>query len=71
MKDLFQLTDEDFKNYTENLGLDPVKFDIPIKLTSDQIKRLKEICGDDFVRTDDYSRLSVAYGKTMYDILRL
>ena len=71
MKDLFKLTDEDFKNYTENLGLDPVKFDIPIKLTSDQIQRLKKICGDDFVRTDDYSRLSVAYGKTMYDILRL
>jgi alkyldihydroxyacetonephosphate synthase len=25
----------------------------------------------DFVRNDDYSRLSVAYGKTMYDLLRL
>jgi alkyldihydroxyacetonephosphate synthase len=27
--------------------------------------------GRDFVRTDDYARLSVAYGKTMYDLLRI
>lgn len=71
MKDIFHVTDEDFKEYRENLGLDEVKFDIPIKLTDTQIARFKEICGSEFVRTDDYARLSVAYGKTMYDILRL
>lgn len=71
LKDIFHITDEEFKKYSENLGLDEVKFDIPIKLTEVQIEKLKEICGGEFVRTDDYSRLSVAYGKTMYDILRL
>ncbi|MDD7511481.1 MAG: FAD-binding oxidoreductase [Peptostreptococcaceae bacterium] len=71
LKDIFHITDEDFKNYSEDLGLDDVSFDIPIKLTEAQICKFKEICGEEFVRTDDYSRLSVAYGKTMYDILRL
>jgi alkyldihydroxyacetonephosphate synthase len=27
--------------------------------------------GKEYVRTDDYARLSVAYGKTMYDIMRV
>lgn len=71
MKSLFGVTDEDFKAYTEDLGLDEVKFDIPITLTDGQIAKFREICGDEFVRTDDYARLSVAYGKTMYDIMRL
>lgn len=71
MKDIFHVTDEEFKEYSDNLGLDEVKFDIPIKLSDSQIARFKEICGNKFVRTDDYARLSVAYGKTMYDILRL
>lgn len=30
-----------------------------------------EICGKDHVSIDDYDRLSVAYGKTAYDTLRL
>lgn len=71
LKDLFGLTDDDFKDYTENLGLEDVELDFPVNLTSQQIHRFEEICGKDFVRTDGYSRLSVAYGKTMYDILRL
>lgn len=71
LKEQFHLTDEDFKDYSENLGLDEVNFDLPISLTESQLGELRTICGDDFVRTDDYSRLSVAYGKTMYDIMRL
>jgi len=65
------LTNEDFSNYSEDLGLDEVKFDLPVKLTETQIARFREIVGKDYVRTDDYARLSVAYGKTMYDIMRL
>jgi alkyldihydroxyacetonephosphate synthase len=71
IRDQFELTNDAFKDYSENLGLDPVKFDKPIQLTPAQIQKFKEILGDEFVRTDDYSRLSVAYGKTMYDLMRL
>lgn len=71
MKGLFGATDADFQEYRENLGLDEVTFDIPIQLTGDDIDAFKKIVGEEFVRTDDYARLSVAYGKTMYDILRL
>ncbi len=71
LKDLFDMTDEDFQDYSENLGLEEVQFDLPLTLTPAQIARFQSICGKEYVRTDDYARLSVAYGKTMYDILRL
>jgi alkyldihydroxyacetonephosphate synthase len=71
MKIQFDLTDDDFKHYSENLGLDPVRFDIPIRLTKTQLEGFAEIVGSNYLRTDDYARLSVAYGKTMYDLLRI
>ncbi len=71
MKGLFGADDSAFSAYTEDLGLDEVKFDIPLTLTERQLARLREIFGGEFVRTDDYARLSVAYGKTMYDLMRL
>lgn len=71
LKNLFSLDDSQFKDYTEDLGLEDVSFDIPCNLSEEQINILKNIAGQDFVRNDDYSRLSVAYGKTMYDIMRL
>lgn len=72
LKDTFKMTDDDFKQYNANLGLDKVKFDCPKRVVTDEdIAFFKSILGDDFVRDDDYSRLSVAYGKTMYDLLRL
>ena len=48
-----------------------MKLDIPCRLADAQLAVFRGIVGDDYVRTDDYSRLSVAYGKTMYDIMRL
>lgn len=71
IKEIFNLDDNYFKNYKENLGTDEVSFNIPYKLTDDQLNEFRIICGDEFVRTDDYARLSVSYGKTMYDLLRL
>ena len=72
LKGIFNMTDDDFKGYSENLGLDEVDFDKPaICVTDEDIKYLKSVCGDEFVKNDPYSRLSVAYGKTMYDLLRL
>ncbi len=66
------MTDDDFKSYSEDLGLDEVAFDAPRKLLTDaDVAALKAIVGEGFVRTDDYARLSVAYGKTMYDIMRI
>ncbi len=70
LKQKFELTDADFKEYRE-MGLEPVEFDIPLTLDERQLDELKAIVGDDCVRTDCYARLSVAYGKTMYDLLRL
>ena len=71
MKEKFHLSDEDFQNYRENIGFDAVSFDLPIRLTSEDLSAFAEIVGSNFIRTDDYARLSVAYGKTMYDLLRL
>ncbi len=71
LKETFGLDDDYFKDYKEDLGFDKVKFDIPLSLTEDDIKAFKDIVGEEFVKYDDYSRLSVAYGKTMYDIMRI
>ncbi|MEG2499972.1 MAG: FAD-binding oxidoreductase [Oscillospiraceae bacterium] len=71
LKEKFNLTDDYFKEYKEDIGFDEVEYDIPTKLTSAQLDALRAIVGDEFLRTDNYARLSVAYGKTMYDILRL
>ena len=72
LKDTFHLTDADFKQYNADLGLEDVAFDIKPKVVKEEdIAFLKSVYGEHFVRNDDYSRLSVAYGKTMYDLLRL
>ncbi|MBP8855349.1 MAG: FAD-binding oxidoreductase [Oscillospiraceae bacterium] len=71
LKETFHLDDTYFESYKENLGFDAVQFDIPLTLTAENLDAFREIMGADYVRTDDYARLSVAYGKTMYDILRL
>jgi alkyldihydroxyacetonephosphate synthase len=70
MKETFHMTDEDFKK-PMNLGLEEVSYDIPPKMTDEQINHIKQIVGEENVKTDDYSRLQVAYGKTMYDLFRL
>lgn len=70
IKKEFDLTDDDFKEYKE-MGLEDVDYDIPSKMSEEQLKELKDIVGEENVKTDNYSRLSVSYGKTMYDLLRL
>lgn len=71
MKERFVMTDEDFKDYTGSIGMEEVKLDMPSKLDQVHIDALKEIVGEDFITTEDYPRLAVAYGKTGYDALRL
>ncbi len=71
VKEKFGLDDAYFSQYREDLGFDKVSFDLPVSLTNAQLDTFCTIVGEGYVRTDDYARLSVAYGKTMYDILRL
>ena len=72
MKETFNMTDEDFKDYSDDIGFDKVDLaDHPVKLSKKHIDALKKIVGDENVSVDDYDRLSVAYGFTAYDILRL
>jgi alkyldihydroxyacetonephosphate synthase len=68
--DQFGLGDDDFKGYQEDLGLDEVKFDIPCRLDNAHLEHFAGIVGKENVRTDDYARMSVSYGKTMYDLMR-
>ncbi|MCE5189230.1 MAG: FAD-binding oxidoreductase [Eubacteriales bacterium] len=71
MKEKFGMTDADFQTYRENTGFDRVAFSLPISLGERELDTFRAIVGSEYVRTDDYARLSVAYGKTMYDLLRL
>lgn len=70
IKKTFNITDEDFMT-PQFTGLNQVKVNSPISLTKEQIKDFEDIVGKEFVSQDPYTRLSVAYGKTMIDILRL
>ncbi len=70
MKKTFNMTDEDFK-IPQNMGLEKVKYDKKVNLREEQLKVFKAIVGEENVKIDDYSRLQIAYGKTMVDLMRL
>ncbi|WP_315116418.1 FAD-binding oxidoreductase [uncultured Clostridium sp.] len=70
MKKTFNMTDEDFKT-KQKMGLEKVDFDKPIKLNETQVNKFKEMLGEENVKMDSYSRLQIAYGKTMFDLMRL
>ncbi|SKA97045.1 alkyldihydroxyacetonephosphate synthase [Caloramator quimbayensis] len=70
MKNVFNMTDEDFTK-KQKMGLEKVSYDKKINLTPNQIEKLTKIVGEENVRLDEYSRLQVAYGKTMIDLMRL
>lgn len=70
VKELFGMSDEDFTK-TAELGLEEVKYDIPVTLDEKHLNALTKIVGKDNITTDDYLRLSVAYGQTMLDLMRL
>ncbi|HAK45105.1 MAG TPA: FAD-binding oxidoreductase [Spirochaeta sp.] len=70
MKDVFNLTDEDFKEKIEQ-GLDEVPENIPCTLAPEHVDFFCSVFGEERISTKVYDRLSVAYGKTMYDLYRL
>ena len=71
MKEKFQMTDEDFKTYAGDIGMDSVKLDRPCQLQKAHLEAFRAIVGSENVTTEDYPRLAVAYGKTGYDAARL
>ena len=72
MKEVFKLTDDDFKEYSDDIGFDSVDLsDHPVKLAQEHLDALKAIVGEEGFSVSDYDRLAVAYGFTAYDILRL
>ncbi|MCK4533973.1 MAG: FAD-dependent oxidoreductase, partial [Syntrophobacterales bacterium] len=70
LKETFDMTDKDFR-VSHNMGLEEVSFNIPSTLSRGNLDTFKEIVGDENVKTDDFSRLEVSYGKTTYDAFRL
>ena len=56
VKEKFGLTDADFGHYTENLGLDAVRFDLPCTMEQRRLDAFRDIVGAEYVRTDDYAR---------------
>lgn len=62
MKQVFDMTDT---------GEMPVKVDQPCRLSAETLAGLETIVGQQNVKIDDWSRASVCYGKTMFDVMRL
>ena len=52
-------------------GWRPLTFDAPVKLAKEHLDAFAGIVGAENVKTDNYTRLQVAYGKTMVDLMRL
>ena len=71
MKEKFNMTDDDFRQYDGDIGMDRVELGAPCGLAEVHLEALRDIVGKEYVTTKDYPRLAVAYGKTGYDALRL
>jgi alkyldihydroxyacetonephosphate synthase len=54
-----------------NLGLEPIQLEAPCRLSAEALGAFQALLGPENVATDALSRLKVAYGKTMLDLLRL
>ena len=70
MKETFGLDDEYFR-HPRLQGFEEVKDEIKPKLSMEIINELEQICGKGQIAADTYTRLSVSYGKTMIDLMRL
>jgi alkyldihydroxyacetonephosphate synthase len=70
MKETFGLDDTDFRAKHDE-GLEIVPDSVPSGLDGQHVQAFRVIVGDEDVQLDTYTRLSVAYGKTMWDLYRL
>lgn len=71
MKKKFKMTDEDFSHYHNDIGFGEVNIKIPSKLKDKDILGLTKIVGNKNTSLDEYDRLSVMYGKTLFDVMRI
>jgi alkyldihydroxyacetonephosphate synthase len=70
MKEVFHMTDDDFKT-KRKMGLEKADFEAPVNLDEEHLEAFRGIVGAENVKTDALTRLGVAYGKTMFDLMRL
>ena len=72
MKDRLNVKDEDFKDYAMDLGFDKVVLgpEYAPKMAQEHVGFFKSVYGDDWSQ-GDYDRMSVMYGQTCYDLLRM
>lgn len=70
MKKTFQLDDSRFQE-RRKMGLETVDFDAPVNLSPEHLAAFGAMVGEENVKTDSFTRLQVAYGKTMIDVMRL
>ena len=48
MKETFHMTDDDFKQYTDDIGFDPVELpDHPSRIAPEHVEALKKIVGEE------------------------
>ncbi|RJP67109.1 MAG: FAD-binding oxidoreductase [Candidatus Abyssobacteria bacterium SURF_17] len=70
LKEQFQMSDADFKQ-KQHEGNEPVRCEIPSRLTAEQVNAFRGIVGQENVAADDYSRVKYSSGKTMEEIMKL
>ncbi|MEA5079524.1 MAG: FAD-binding oxidoreductase [Anaerolineaceae bacterium] len=70
MLDTFKMSCSDFL-VPEDLALDKVEIDVPVKLARKHLDKFAELCGAENLRTDTYTRIKKSYGGGMIDALRL
>ncbi len=68
VKSTLNLTDDNFKEMVDT-GEQEVDMHVESALSEKQIADIKALVGEASI--DDFDRISLAYGKTMYDIMRL
>ncbi len=71
MKEKFHMTDDDFSHYHNDIGFDKITDVIPSNMDNEAIDALQKIVGIHNSSYETYDRLSVMYGKTLYDIMRI
>ena len=71
LKDECGLTDDDFKEYQGSIGFEKVENLSKPNIDKKHLKFFVKLLGNSNVSQKDYDRLSVAYGKTAYDLLRI
>ncbi len=70
MKEVFQLTDEDFQKKSSDAE-EVIPAELPIELTVHQVQFFLDLLGEDRVHQDGFTRVKTSYGKTMWDCIRL